>query len=134
MGRILAIDYGEKRIGIAITDELKIIASPLEVLKNNNEIFDKLKKFYEYYRFEKIVIGLPVFKKSKKAEKKVMEFGKKLTTLFPVEIIYFNEAYSTVYAENLLKSLGKKRKEIKSKIDKFAAQKILEDFLKNNPH
>ena len=133
MGRILAIDYGEKRIGIAITDELKIIASPLDVLKNDDQLFDRLKKLYNYYKFEKILIGLPIFKNSKKAKMNVINFGEKLKVLFPVEIVYFNEAYSTVYAENLLKSTGEKNKKIKSKIDKFAAQKILEDFLGNNP-
>ncbi|MGC8764578.1 MAG: Holliday junction resolvase RuvX [Brevinematia bacterium] len=133
MGRILAIDYGEKRIGIAISDELRIIASPLDVLKNDEWLFERLKKLYEYYKFDKIVIGLPVFKNSKKSEKKVYIFGEKLKSILPVEIIYFNESYSTVYAENLLRTMGKKSKEIKSKVDKFAAQKILEDFLRNNP-
>lgn len=133
MGRILAIDYGEKRIGVAISDELRIIASPLEVLKNDNTFFEKLKELYNYYRFDKIIIGLPAFKNSKKSENVVKNFGEKLGKILPVEIEYFDESYSTVYAENLLKTMGEREKSIRKKVDKFAAQKILVDYLKNKP-
>ena len=132
MGRILAIDYGEKRIGLAITDELQIIASPLDVLPNNSEIFKNLKKLYDYYKFEKIVLGFPEYEKSKTSQEKVKNFKEKLKKEIPIEIVFFNEAFSTVYAENFLKSLNKNFKNIKTMVDKFAAQKILEDFLKNN--
>lgn len=128
MGRILCIDYGEKRVGIAITDELKIISSPLDVLKNDSTLLEKLKIIIEKYNPEKIIIGLPVHS-SNISEKRVKNFGEMLKSLLNINIEYYDESYSTVYAELLLKSLGTKRKKIKKVVDKYAASKILQDYL-----
>ncbi len=132
MARILAIDYGEKNIGLAITDELQIIATPLDVIKNDNKLIENLKKLYDYYKFEKIVLGYPEYPTPRKSQEKVKEFGEILRTNLHIEIVYHNEAFTTIYARNFLSSVGKKEKEIKKIVDKIAAQKILEDYLKNN--
>ncbi|MCX7820391.1 MAG: Holliday junction resolvase RuvX [Brevinematales bacterium] len=133
MGRILAIDYGEKNIGLAISDELQIIASPLDVIKNDDRFLERLKKLYEYYKFEKIVVGYPETPSPRKSQEKVKEFGQRIKDFLSIEVVYYNEAFTTVYARNFLSSLGQKEKKIKKIIDKIAAQKILEDYLKNKP-
>ncbi len=134
MGRILAIDYGEKNIGLAITDELQIIASPLDVIKNDDNFFENLKKLFDYYKFEKIVLGYPETPTPRRSQEIIKEFGEKIRNFLSIEIVYYNEAYTTVYARNFLSSLGQKEKKIKKLVDKIAAQKILEDYLKNKQH
>lgn len=133
MGRILAIDYGEKNIGLAITDELQIIASPLDVIKNDDKFLENLKKLHSYYKFDKIVIGYPETPTPRKSQEIIKEFGEKIKNFLSIEVIYYNEAFTTVYARNFLSSLGQKEKKIKKIVDKIAAQKILEDYLKNRP-
>jgi len=134
MGRLLCIDYGEKRIGLAISDEMQIIATPLDVLKNDGSLMENLKKLIDYYHFEKIIIGIPEFDRPTTSIEKVKEFGEKLKTNFKIEVEYFNEAYTTVYAEYFLRSIKTNRKKIKEKIDKYAACKILSDYLEKLSH
>lgn len=130
MGRILGIDYGRKRIGIAVTDELQIIASPLVVILNNSFVFEKISKICKEYKINKVVIGFPFSDKYKEAMLEVIEFSKKLQQKINIEVAFQNEEFSTVESEYFLKSLGQNPKKIKKIVDKYAAQKILEDYLK----
>jgi putative holliday junction resolvase len=129
MARLLALDYGKKRIGLAVTDELQIVSSPLDVYDNNKDFFDKLKKLNDAYHFEKIVVGYPFSETYQEASESVEEFVKQLRDSLKLEVVLQNEEFTSVYAESLLKSMGVKAKKIKSNIDKYAAQKILEDYL-----
>jgi len=133
MGRILGIDYGKKRIGIAVTDELEIIASPLKVILNDSFVFEKIKSICEEYKVKKIVLGFPFSEKYNEAMLEVTEFSKKLREkINNIEVHFQNEEFSTVQSEYFLKSLGQNPKKIKESIDKYAAQKILADYLKEN--
>jgi putative holliday junction resolvase len=129
MSRLLGIDYGSKRVGIAVTDELQMLVNPLDVFPNNSELLDRIKKLHENYHFEKIILGYPFSEKYKEASKSVESFAEKLKQVLPLEIVFQNEEFSSAYAELYLKSVHVKSKKIKSSIDKFAARKILEDFL-----
>lgn len=131
MGRILGLDYGKKRIGIAVTDDLKIISSPFDVYSYDNFFMDKIKKLHEKYHFEKIVVGYPYSEKYSEASKEVERFAEKLKSI-GIAIEFQNEEFTSVYADGLLKSLRFGQKKIKSNIDKYAAQKILEDYLKSH--
>lgn len=130
MGRLLGIDYGSKRVGLAVTDELQMLASPLEVLQNDASLFSKLKKIHELYRFEKVVLGYPYSEKYQEAVLAVEAFSTALKKELGLEVVFQNEEFTSVYAESFLKSTGMKQKKIKSNLDKFAAQKILQDYLK----
>ncbi len=129
MGRILGIDYGKKRIGLAVTDDLQMIASPLDVYINDINIMDRLKKLTEKYKFEKIVIGYPHSDTYTEAVKNVIDFADKLKSNLNLEIIYQNEEFTSVYAESFLKSLGLNKKKVKLQIDRLSAQKILSNYL-----
>ncbi len=131
MDRILGIDYGRKRIGLAVTDELHIIASPLTVILNDSSVFQKIKNICREYKIGKIVLGFPFSEKYKEAVQEVVEFSKKLRQEVELEIDFQNEEYSTIQSEYFLKSLGLNSKKIKENVDKYAAQKILEDYLKD---
>jgi putative Holliday junction resolvase len=133
MPRLLGIDYGGKRVGIAISDELQILSSPLTVLINNASLPSELKKICKDNAVEKIVIGFPYSEKYKEASLEVTAFSEKIKQYTGLAVDFQNEENSTVYSLSLLKSMGINEKKIKSVIDKFAAQKILEDYIKNNP-
>ena len=133
MGRILAIDVGEKRVGLAVSDDLRMVASPLEVYQKDGEIFAKLEKLCREYKVTGIVLGLPVSKKHPEAETMVMKFVDDLKTTFTVKMdieLYFqDESFSSIYAETWMKNQGYKHGKIRKDSDKYAALKILEDYL-----
>lgn len=137
MPRILGIDYGAKRVGLAVTDELKMLSTPLDVFQNNNELMEKLFRLCKEYSVDKIVIGYPFSETYQDAVRKVEEFGQRLQKFLknknlPAQIEYASEEFSSVFAESTLRTMGIKDKKIKGAIDKYAAQKILEDYLKGS--
>ncbi len=133
--RIIAIDFGEKRIGVAVSDPLRIFAIPLVTLKNDKNFFRELKNLFEQYAVEKILLGYPLKENNEKSSvaDKVEAFGKKLSKEFkdlPVE--YVDERYSSAIASRqIIESVkSKKKRRDKSLIDKNAAAVILEDYLR----
>ncbi len=133
-GRIMGIDYGKVRIGIALTDLLKTIASPYEVYKSVSlqkdvEYFVKLVKEKEV---EKIVLGLPLNMDGSEGEraKRTRIFGEMLEKACSVPIVYQDERLSSVEAENYLLDGDVRRDKRKNLIDKVAATIILEDYLR----
>lgn len=132
--RILAIDYGLKRIGIAITDPLNIFAYPLKTILNDSKFFIELQKIIKEYNVVKIIVGTPlkesgeISSSSLAVEKFVEELKKKIN--LPIELI--DERYSSEIAkQRIIESVvSKKKRRDKSLIDKNAAAVILEDYLK----
>ena len=135
-GRIMGIDYGKVRIGIALTDLLKTIASPYEVYKSVSlqkdvEYFVKLVKEKEV---EKIVLGLPLNMDGSEGEraKRTRIFGEMLEKACSAPVVYQDERLSSVEAENYLLDGDVRRDKRKNLIDKVAATIILEDYLRAN--
>lgn len=133
-GRIMGLDYGKVRIGIALTDLLKTIASPYEVYKSVSlqkdvEYFVKLVKEKEV---EKIVLGLPLNMDGSEGEraKRTRIFGEMLEKACSVPVVYQDERLSSVEAENYLLDGDVRRDKRKNLIDKVAATIILEDYLR----
>ena len=117
-GRIMGIDYGRVRIGIALTDLLKTIASPYEVYKSVSR-----KKDIEY--FVKLI-------KEKEVDKIVLRaFGDELEKASNVPVVYQDERLSSVEAENYLLDGDLRRDKRKNLIDKVSASIILEDYLRS---
>lgn len=133
MNRILGIDYGGARIGIAVSDPLGIIASEVCVLQNinNEEVLANLKEIIDYYKISKIVLGLPLNMNDTEGFQAeiVREFGNLLITTFNLEVIYVDERKSSVKAETILKELKVDVKTIRKQSDKKAASIILQDYL-----
>ena len=132
--RILSIDYGEKRIGIAITDPLQIFAYPLTTIQNNASKWNALDKFFSEYSVEKVIIGYPLKEDGTKSKSTLLveefkeEFEKKYS--YTVELV--DERYSSEIAkQKILESVtSKKKRRDKSLVDMNAAAIILEDYLK----
>ncbi|ROL61034.1 Holliday junction resolvase RuvX [Bacteroidetes/Chlorobi group bacterium ChocPot_Mid] len=132
--RILAIDYGLKRTGIAVCDELHISITPLKVLKTDSTTFwDDLLAIIEKEKVSAIVVGIPKREDDKKTDvlTAIDEFIGKLQDLTDVRIFTFDESYSTRRAVQTMISIGKKKKDRSRKgtSDLVAAAVILRDFL-----
>ena len=134
--RILAIDYGEKRIGIAITDPLNMFSIPLTTINNNPNFLIGFEKIFKQYNIQKIVVGYPVNEDGSKTKltKEIEKFSRRLKSKFNKEIIFIDERYSSAIAWEHIKEgvTSKKKRRNKALIDMNAAAVILEDFLKNN--
>lgn len=133
MGRILGIDYGHVRMGLALTDPMKIIASAYKTLDVTSDV-NTLKELEEIIKeedVEKILLGIPMGLSGKKTKKtiEVEEFAEKLKTLGK-EIVYWDESFSSVQAHQVLHKMGKKTGNNKKKIDMIAAAIVLQDYLK----
>ncbi len=131
--RILAIDYGHVRVGIAISDPLGIFSYPLVTLKNDNNLIKSILKIIEEYEIEKIILGYPLKENGEKSTSTqlVDKFKLKFESKTNIPVILFDERYSSAIAkEKILESVkSKKKRKNKELIDKYAAAVILEDFL-----
>ncbi|MGI6232838.1 MAG: Holliday junction resolvase RuvX [Prevotella sp.] len=136
MGRILAIDYGAKRTGLAVTDPLKIIASGLDTVETKN-LFDFLKEYVSREKVERIVIGKPTQPNGRPSENlaRVENFVGRWRHAFPdIPIEYYDERFTSVLAHRAMIDGGVKkkvRKEDKGLVDKVSATIILEDWMRS---
>jgi putative Holliday junction resolvase len=126
MDKLLAIDYGEKKIGLAIGDSETKIASPFRILVNNKELMDKLKEICRKEEIDKIVIGLPVGLKGTNTEqtKLVLNFIEKVKKSLGLEVIEQDEKFSSMYAQKLLRETKAKHLD-----DDVAAMIVLQSHL-----
>ena len=132
MGRILAIDYGVKRIGLAHTDELKLIASPLDTV-SSKEVVTYLKKYFSQENVDCIVIGDPKKLNNKPAmiSNKIILFANKLKKLFNKPIHMIDERYTSkiAYKSLVLMNAKKSKRKDKALVDQISAVIILQSFL-----
>jgi putative Holliday junction resolvase len=133
MGRILAIDYGTKRTGIAVTDPEKIIATPLTTVLTNI-LFDFLKDYIAKEPVEKIIVGFPERDHDIPSviQEKIRIFVEQLKKQLTQEIVMVDERYTSKLAfQSMIDGgLKKKRRRDKAMIDKVSATIILQDYLK----
>ena len=133
MGRFLALDIGERRIGVALSDPMHIIASPYSVIdrKINPDYKAEIQKLISEKEVEAIVIGLPITLKNRisKQTEKVQLIIEELTSELTVPIHTIDERLSSVSAQNVLKLKGMKTGRNKGEIDKTAAAIFLQEFL-----
>ena len=133
MGKILAIDYGKKRIGIAISDSKKSIAFPLKTIENK-EIFLYLKEIIQSEKIEAIVLGEPKALNNKEniLFLEVINFRKKIISLFSLPVHLVDERFSSKIASKIIldANIKKMKRRDKSLLDKVSASLILETFLK----
>jgi putative Holliday junction resolvase len=135
MARILAIDYGQKRTGIAVTDELQIIASGLTTV-NTNELISFLKEYVSKENVELFLVGEPKQKdgSASEVEMLIVPFLKKLKKEFPdIKIERLDERFTSKLAFRTMidGGLKKKQRQNKALIDEISATIILQDFLYN---
>lgn len=135
MGRILALDYGSKRTGVAITDELQLIASGLTTVATS-ELMDFLKKYIASEKVELVLVGEPKQKDGTHSniEEEIQKFLKKFSEVFPdLAVKRVDERYTSKMAfQTMIDSgLKKKQRQNKALVDEISATIILQEYLYN---
>ena len=138
MGRILAIDYGSKRVGLAVTDPLRIIASSLEAL-HSKDVIDFLKKYLQKEAVDIIVVGEPKTLMNIKSDSArfIDPFVKHLERTFPeVTVVRYDERFTSAIALQtmIMGGMKKKDRKIKQNVDKISATIILQDYMEFMKH
>ena len=129
--RYLAVDYGEKRTGLAICDEGETIASPLQVVEGQGGLVGKIIDAVESEKVGWIVVGLPLNMDGTQGEqaRRVLNFGQRLKEHLEIPVFFHDERLSSFGAEKKLSGVGMTRKRKKKRLDAVAAAAILQSFL-----
>jgi putative Holliday junction resolvase len=135
MARILAIDYGGKRTGLAVTDPLQIIATGLATI-DSKELIAYLKKYFSTEQVELVIIGLPVNwdESDTHGTPLVKEVIKKIEKEFPqMPLKTVDERYTSKMAKDAMLQMGMKKKDrqVKGNVDIIAATIILQEYLQS---
>jgi len=133
VARVLAVDYGEKRIGLAVSDELGITASPLMTLtrRSDDETVRQIAQLASKLRVAQIVVGLPRRTDAQEGEmeRKVKAFAEKLRQKVSVPVVLFDERFTTRIAEQVLLEADLSRRKRKQVRDRLSAVILLQSFL-----
>jgi putative Holliday junction resolvase len=131
--RILAIDYGSRRVGVALSDPMNIIARGLPTLENNRELFKQLQKIVFDHDVAKIVVGMPFNLRGEKGfkAKEVDEFIEKLRAEIWIPVTTWDERFTSKLAQGVIRELGTKKMKRRTKgaVDKMASVLLLQSYL-----
>ena len=134
--RLMGLDVGSKKVGVALSDPTGLIASPLEIIEREREdklrkTFSRIEELIEEYKVTKIVLGLPLNMDSSEGERvrKTQEFKEALERRTGLEIVFWDERLSTVEAHDIMTEAGVKGIDRKKFVDKIAASIILQGYM-----
>jgi putative Holliday junction resolvase len=134
--RLMGLDYGEKRVGVALSDPLLTFAYPFTTLQNDPELLTNLSKIIIEKKVKKIILGLPSerFISSNKLAEKVKKLKEEIESNNKIEVVLWDEEYSSLIAkEKIVESVLKKSKrKNKDLLDQHSAAIILQEFLDSN--
>jgi len=128
---ILALDFGRVRIGAAISDELQLLAHPLETIAADEQATSRVAEIVRERNVDHVVAGIPRLMSGGNgvAASEVLRFVEKLRALLPCPVVTWDERLTTVAAERALRDAGKKTRQTRSYVDQVAAQIILQGYL-----
>ncbi len=133
VGRLAGIDFGTVRIGVAVTDREQKFASPLANYTRRGEVADAayFQRLASDEQIVAFVVGLPVHLNGRESEKssQARQFGVWLQEKTGLPVVFFDERFTTVEAEQMLAAAEFTKKQRKSRLDKLAAQILLASFL-----
>ncbi|MDP8221277.1 MAG: Holliday junction resolvase RuvX [Candidatus Stygibacter frigidus] len=131
--RLLAIDYGEKRIGIALSDPMRTISKPYRVLANAEGFWEELNAIISSENVGRIILGLPLNFEGEDTQKtkEVRAFGTELTDRVNIPWEFYDESFTSQDANKALKTMGYSIKDSRKVIDMMAAALILRNYLDN---
>ena len=134
MSSVLALDVGERRIGVALANSVSRLPGPLTTLINEGDIAEAIKQLVAEHQAAAIVVGLPRGLQGQETAQTqiVRQFGERLGPVVGVPLYWQDEAVTSHQAEKELKARGKPYE--KADIDALSATYILEDFLRDNPN
>lgn len=130
--RLLGIDHGDRRIGLAISDQLGSFAHPYRTLEADARAIDQIRVIIESEQIGKIVIGLPKNMDGTLGQSaaKAKSFGEQLAQAIPtIKILFWDERLTTLEAQRVLHAAGKNTRQSKKMIDQVAAQILLQSYM-----
>jgi putative Holliday junction resolvase len=131
MRPILALDFGRTRIGAAISDELHLLAHPLETIPANEQALSRIAEIVRERKVDHVIAGIPRQMNGKigAAATEALQFAEKLRAILSCPVVTWDERLTTVAAHRALRDAGKKTRDTRSYIDQVAAQMILQSYL-----
>jgi putative Holliday junction resolvase len=136
MNPILGIDLGRVRIGIAISDELQLLAHPLETIPADDHATARVADIVGEKKVDHVVVGVPRQMNGQigAAATEALQFVEKLRTTLPCAVTTWDERLTTVAAHRALREAGKKTRNTRGYVDRVAAQIILQGYLDRRQH
>ena len=132
-GRILAVDIGEKRIGLALSDLTGTIAAPLSVIQHINRLIDaaQIAQLSSDHQVRQIVVGIPISDNNSDTPqiRHVMKFMDALKDQTPIPVVTWDESFSTNNAQRVRQQMGVSKKDRSGHLDDLAAAIILQSYL-----
>ena len=131
MNPVLGIDFGRVRIGVAISDELRLLAHPLETIPANKDAVKRIAEIVRERKIDKVVVGVPRQMSGEvgKAAQEALEFADKMRAQLSCAVETWDERLTTVAANRALTAAGKKTRQTRQIVDQVAAQMILQGYL-----
>jgi putative Holliday junction resolvase len=136
MNPILALDFGRARIGVAISDDLQLLAHPLETIPTKERPESRIARIVDDKHVDHIVAGVPRQMNGQigPAAIEVLQFVEKLRAILPCPVVTWDERLTTVAAQRALRDAGKKTRRTRGYVDQVAAQMILQSYLDSRVH
>jgi putative Holliday junction resolvase len=136
MNPILALDFGRARIGVAISDDLQLLAHPLETIPTKERPESRIARIVDDKHVDHIVAGVPRQMNGQigTAAIEVLQFVEKLRAILPCPVVTWDERLTTVAAQRALRDAGKKTRHTRGYVDQVAAQMILQSYLDSRVH
>lgn len=130
MNRVVGVDYGTKRVGLAISDGLGLTARPLEVVPRR-DVLERLIVLRGEYEFDTVVVGLPTGLSGGEGSSATgaRRLGDEISESLEVEVVFVDERFTSRMAEGVLLEAGMKRAKRKETVDRVAAAIILQTYL-----
>jgi putative Holliday junction resolvase len=131
MHPILGLDFGRARIGAAISDELQLLAHPLETIPANQRAHSRIAEIVREKKVDHVVAGIPRQMNGQigTAATEVLQFVEKLRATLSCPVVTWDERLTTVAAHRALRDAGKKTRDTRAYVDQVAAQMILQSYL-----
>ena len=131
MNPILSLDLGRARIGVAISDELQLLAHPLETIPADKQATPRLAQIIREKKVDHVVVGIPRQMNGQigTAATQALRFVEKLRAILPCPVATWDERLTTVAAHRALRDAGKKTRDTRAYVDQVAAQMILQGYL-----
>lgn len=138
MARIMSIDYGQKRTGIAVSDPLQMIANGLTTV-DTAQLLDFIADYLSKEQVERIVVGYPKQTNGEDSEnmKRITPFVNRLRKLYPtITVELYDERFTSVLAHRAIieSGIGRKARQDKALVDKISATIILQDYMERKTH
>ena len=131
MNPALGIDFGGARIGLAISDELRLLAHPLKTIPADKNAISRISEIVLERKIDKVIVGVPRHMSGEvgTAANAALEFANKLRAQLPCAVETWDERLTTVAAQRALRDSGKKTCDTRQIVDQVAAQMILQGYL-----